>query len=227
MTAPALSQLKFIAVEGPIGVGKTTLTRRLADHLGARPLLEAPERNPFLEDFYKDAARWALPTQLAFLMDRVREFENLLQADLFAPQTVADFMFEKDDIFARLNLTDEEYRLYRQVACQVTGHVPHPDLVIYLQAPVAALKTRVSERKRRYEQMVSASYLERLSRAYAEFFHHYSAAPLLIINTDQIDFAHRDADFAFLVERLSAGVRGRCFLNLATIDDLAHLGARH
>lgn len=226
MSGAALTDLRFIAVEGPIGVGKTTLTRRLATYLGARPLLEAPERNPFLEDFYRDAARWALPTQLAFLMDRVREFERLLQADLFTPQTVADFMFEKDDIFARLTLTDEEYRLYRQVAAQVIGHVPRPDLVIYLQAPVAALRARVTERGHRHEQTVSTDYLEQLSRAYAEFFHHYSAAPLLIINTDQIDFAHRDADFELLVERLTAGIRGRCFLNLATIDDLARLAAR-
>lgn len=204
----------FIAIEGPIGVGKSTLAHRLADRFGARRLLEAPERNPFLPAFYEDPERFALPTQLSFLLDRVREFAALRQSDLFTPLTVSDHMFEKNEIFARLNLSDEEYRLYREVADRVTGELPGPDLVIYLQAPVAALKARVAERGLPYEASVSETYLERLSSAYVEFFYHYVASPLLIVNTDEIDFAHRDADFELMVERIEAGVSGRMFFNL-------------
>lgn len=220
MSRDGLEALRYVAVEGPIGVGKTTLTRRLAEVLGAQPLFEAPERNPFLQSFYADPARWALPTQLSFLMDRVREFERLRQADLFAPRTVADFMFEKDDIFARLTLTEDEYRLYREVAAHVTGEMPTPDLVIYLRAPVSVLQARVAERGIPHERAVNAEYLARLSRAYVAFFHDYTDAPLIILNTDSVDFANRHADFDRLLAHLANGVRGRSLVDLSAGREL-------
>ena len=211
---PMNRSYRYIAIEGPIGVGKSTLAQRLASRFGGHALLEAPERNPFLASFYRDPARHALATQLSFLMERVHELAKLRQPDMFAPLVVADHIFEKDEIFARLNLSDEEFKLYRQIADLAALDLPKPDLVIYLQAPVNELKRRVHKRGRDYESNLTDAYLERLSAAYVDFFYHFHGAPLLIVNTNAVDFANRDRDFEMLLQQLETGVSGRSYLNL-------------
>ncbi len=209
-----LGQCRYVVVEGPIGAGKTSLARQLAEHLAADPLLEEPEDNPFLGRFYADMPRYALPTQLTFLFQRVDQLRTLAQLDLFRRPTIADFLLDKDPLFARLNLTDDEYALYARIYRHLEPQVPTPDLVIYLQAPVDTLLARVRQRGVRFEQAIPDEYLARLADAYARFFYAYEAAPLLIINSERLDFVHDPAHFRMLLDRI-ANLRGqREFFNL-------------
>jgi deoxyguanosine kinase len=210
--------LRYIAIEGPIGAGKTSLAKRLATALEFELVLENAEENPFLERFYRDPIANALPTQLHFLFQRARQAQDMRQADLFAAGCIADFLLEKDRIFARLNLPDEEYRLYEQVYQGLALDAPQPDLVVYLQAPVEVLIERVQRRGIGYEQGMRPDYLRRLSEAYMDFFHRYDAGPLLIVNAAAIDPVHRDADFKDLFERIQAGTGGRQYYNPVPVD---------
>ena len=203
----------FIVVEGPIGVGKTSLARRLAEDFGSELLLEGPEDNPFLERFYQDPRQAALPTQLYFLMQRVRQMQELKQGDIFSPVRVADFLIEKDYLFAQLTLDRQELDLYEQVYAHMTIDAPTPDLVVYLQAPVEVLLERVARRGRNYERMIEASYLQRLCDAYAGFFYHYEDAPLLIVNATDIDLVNSDEDYRQLFERIKSVRSGRHYFN--------------
>lgn len=203
-----LSKYRYIVVEGPIGAGKTSLAQRLAEHGGAQTLLEKPQDNPFLARFYQDQARYALPTQLFFLFQRINEVRDLSQMDLFKARTVADYLFDKDTLFARLNLSDDEFKLYQSIYQSLVPQAPAPDLVIYLQASTDALIERVQRRGLRYERNISDDYLTRLSRSYGEFFHHYDDAPLLVVNSDNLNFVDNADDFDLLLERIGK-MRGR------------------
>lgn len=205
--------LSYIVVEGPIGVGKTSLARRLAETFDAELMLEAPEENPFLERFYQDPKGAALPTQLFFLMQRVRQLEALRQGELFTPVRVADFLVEKDRLFAQVTLDDAEHSLYQQVYGQLTLDAPRPDLVIYLQAPVDVLMERVARRGRHYERLIDSAYLHRLSEAYAGFFYHYDDAPLLIVNASGIDWVNREEDYRQLLDFVRTMGPGRHYFN--------------
>ncbi len=202
-----------IVIEGPIGVGKTTLALRLADTLGGEALMEKPQDNPFLEKFYADPAANALPTQLSFLLQRVQQLRVFAQRDLFAPLRVVDFMLEKDRLFAQLTLSSDELALYEQVYSHLAGRPPIPDLVIYLQAPVTVLRERIASRGIPSETGMEPAYLESLVAAYTHFFYHYDAAPLVIVNAAEIDLAHGDEDYLQLVEQLQTIKKGRHYLN--------------
>jgi deoxyadenosine/deoxycytidine kinase len=197
-----LSRYRYLVVEGPIGAGKTSLTRKLAERLGAETLLENAGDNPFLPRFYQEPKRFALPTQLHFLFDRARQLRELAQGDLFRAGTVSDFLIDKDMLFARMNLDDDEFELYQKVYADLAPQASTPDLVIYLQAPVDALQERVRRRGIEFEQGMDAGYLQRLANSYSEFFHRYDAAPLLIVNTTNLNFAESAADFELLLERI-------------------------
>jgi deoxyadenosine/deoxycytidine kinase len=197
-----LEKLRYVVVEGPIGAGKTSLTHRLANHLNAGTLLEEPQSNPFLARFYQDPRRHALATQLFFLIQRAQQVADLKQLDLFSRPTVSDFLFEKDALFARLNLSDEELALYQQVYRHLTPQVTTPDLVIYLQASTPTLIDRVRRRGMDYEQSISEGYLTRLSEAYSRFFYEFAAAPLLIVNSDRLNFVDDPGDFDLLLRRI-------------------------
>ena len=209
----AARDFRYIVVEGPIGVGKTTLAKRLAGSLGGEALLEAPGDNPFLPRFYQDPRTNALPTQLSFLFQRVRQLEGIRQSDLFAPVRVGDFMIEKDRLFAELTLDADELALYYQVYERIAGAAMTPDRVIYLQAPVDVLLARIAARGIAYEEDMDPRYLDRVVAAYTHFFHHYAAAPLVIVNAAEIDFAHGDADYAQLFDLLQSISGGRHYLN--------------
>ncbi len=204
---------RYIVIEGPIGVGKTTLTRRVAESLGGELLLEAAEENPFLERFYENPRHAALPTQLHFLFQRVRQLEPLNQADLFRPLCIADFLLEKDRLFAHLNLDEHERELYDQIWATLSPRAPAPDLVVYLQAPVPVLMERIARRARPCESRLDGDYLERLSAAYLDFFHHYSGAPVLIVNAAEANFERSDADYTALLQEIADRPRGRRYFN--------------
>jgi deoxyguanosine kinase len=193
---------KYIVVEGPIGVGKTTLARRIAADFGARLMLEQPQENPFLEKFYRDSARHALPTQLFFLFQRVNQLRDLGQADLFNGPLVSDFLLDKDPIFARLTLGDDELNLYRQLYDHLTPQAPVPDLVIYLQAQPETLIDRVKKRGVAMESGISEDYLVRLCESYSRFFYHYDSAPLLIVNAEHLNPVASDEDFNLLLAHI-------------------------
>ena len=207
-------RLRYIAIEGPIGAGKTTLARRLAEQLDAETVLEQPGENPFLARFYLDMARYALPTQLFFLFQRVRQLEPLAQADMFGRPVIADFLIDKDPLFARATLSADELVLYQKIYDAVRPQSPVPDLVVYLQARPTTLIERVRKRAAGYERGVSEDYLALLAESYARFFHHYSDAPLLIVNSENLNFVARDADFNLLVDRLLAMKSRREFFSL-------------
>lgn len=210
--------LGYIVVEGPIGVGKTTLARRLADSFGSDLILEGADENPFLERFYEDPRGAALQTQLFFLFQRVRQIEQLQQSDLFAPVRVADFLIEKDRLFAELTLDSEEFKLYEQVYQHMAVSGPRPDLVVYLQAPIDVLRKRIAERGRAYERSLDPNYLHRLSESYMEFFHRYDASPLLIVNAAEIDFANRTSDYELLLEQIRKIRSGRHYFNPGPLE---------
>ncbi len=210
-------QRRYIVVEGPIGVGKTSLARRLAESFGCELLLEDAESNPFLARFYQNPRQGALPAQLFFLMQRAQQMQDLRQADLFNPVRVADFLLEKDRLFAQLTLDDDELRLYEQVYERLAIDAPQPDLVVYLQAPVDVLRHRIGRRGIGYEQLMEAGYLPRLVDAYTRFFHNYQEAPLLIVNAAEIDPVHNDDDYARLLERIGRARGGRHYYNPSPI----------
>ena len=214
----ALTIPAYIAVEGPIGIGKTTLTKRLAATFDVQTLLEDAEGNPFLERFYQDRKGTALPTQLYFLFQRIRQLEELRQGELFQRVRIGDFLIEKDPLFARVNLDDDEYRLYQTVYDSVMVDLPKPDLVIYLQAPTQTLHGRVKRRGRACEEGMDADYLERINQAYTQFFYHYNATPLLIVNTEQINLADSLEDYQNLVRQIARTHRGRHYYNPLAIN---------
>jgi deoxyadenosine/deoxycytidine kinase len=209
----ALPDHRYIVIEGPIGVGKTSLARRLAAHLSAELVLEQAEQNPFLERFYSNPRVGAFPAQLHFLFQRAQQLAGLKQADLFAPVRVADYLFDKDRLFARVTLEDAEFALYEQVHSRLAIDAPEPDLVVFLQAPVDVLLERIAKRRIAHEQLIERAYLERLNEAYARFFHDYDAAPLLIVNAAAIDPAGNDADFDDLLGAMQRMKRGRLYYN--------------
>ncbi len=207
MSAKLPEKYRYIVIEGPIGAGKTSLARLLSRHSGGEALLEDPDANPFLPGFYQDRARYALPTQLYFLFQRATQLRALSQPDLFAGNTIADFMIEKDSLFARLTLSDDEYALYRQVYAQLKPQAPAPDLVVYLQASPETLIERVRRRGVAYERAIPDEYLVRLAEIYARFFYQYDAAPVLTVNSDNLNFVDQPGDFDLLLTRI-AGLRG-------------------
>ncbi|MBI4737889.1 MAG: deoxynucleoside kinase [candidate division NC10 bacterium] len=193
---------RYIVVDGPIGVGKTSLVDLLSERLGARKLLEVAEDNPFLPNFYKDSRRYAFQTQLWFLLNRFRQQQELGQFDLFRQTLVADYLFAKDKIFAYLTLEDHELALYERVHALLQVRVPTPDLVIFLQATTDALLQRIAIRGKGYEREIGRKYLDDLNAAYTHFFFHYTASPLLVVNTSDIDFVNRREDFEDLIEKI-------------------------
>ncbi|MEL7539029.1 MAG: deoxynucleoside kinase [Pseudomonadota bacterium] len=209
----ATAQERFIVVEGPIGVGKTELAKKLAEHYDCGALLEQTAENPFLERFYRSGHAAALPTQLFFLFQRAAQIEELKQSDLFRPIRIADFMLDKDRLFASINLDRDEYALYGQVFEKMAIEQPVVDLVVYLQAPVDVLLARIARRGIDYEALIDRVYLEQLSDAYARFFYEYDASPLLIVNAASIDPIHNSDDFGQLVAQIDATSSGRHFFN--------------
>ena len=203
----------YIVVEGPIGVGKTTLARKLAASFGSDLLLEGADENPFLEKFYDNPNAAALPTQLFFLLQRARQLEEMKQEDMFSPVRVADFLIEKDRLFAELTLDSDELELYEQVYKNLTLDAPVPDLVVYLQAPVDVLLERIKKRGLKHERFIEAAYLQRLSDSYIQFFYQYNDAPLLIVNAADIDFSNNDDDYQLLYQRIKQGQSGRNYFN--------------
>ncbi|HJY75338.1 MAG TPA: deoxynucleoside kinase [Burkholderiales bacterium] len=203
-----MDKFRYLVVEGPIGAGKTSLARRLAPRFSAELLLEQPAENPFIARFYQDMARYALPAQLFFLFQRARMVEPLKQPDMFARPTVADFLLDKDLLFARVTLSGDEFALYHKIYEALRPQAPAPDLVVYLQAQPSVLAERVRRRAAAFERGISEEYLALLAESYARFFYHYGAAPVLTVNSDNLNFVERDADFELLVSRIR-GMRSR------------------
>jgi deoxyguanosine kinase len=210
---PAEALHKFIVVEGPIGVGKTSLARRLCESLPAQAVLEQSAQNPFLERFYRNPRAGALPTQLYFLLQRAQQLGALKQADLFSAVRVADYLLEKDRLFARVTLDQDEYALYEQLYAKLDIQAPRPDLVVYLQAPVDVLIERIARRGVEYEQHIERHYLEQLNEAYARFFHEFEAAPLLIVNAASIDPIANQRDYDELLAAIRRMSHGRLYYN--------------
>lgn len=208
-----MSKLDFIVVEGPIGVGKTSLTHRLAESFKSDVLLEGGDDNPFLERFYQDPRSAALQTQLFFLFQRAKQLQELCQADMFRPVRVADFIIEKDRLFAELTLDKDEFNLYQQVYDHVTLDAPKPDLVIYLQAPVDVLLKRVNKRGRPYERDLDVQYLSNIVETYTRFFYDYDQSPLLIVNAADIDLVNNEQDYQLLLEQVNKIECGRHYFN--------------
>ncbi|MDY7545585.1 deoxynucleoside kinase [Glaciimonas sp. CA11.2] len=210
-----LHNYRYVVVEGPIGVGKTTLTQKIAAHIGAQVLLEQPESNPFLEKFYADQSRYALSTQMFFLFQRVNQLRSLSQTDLFdgSSAIVTDFLLDKDPIFANLTLADEELKLYQQLYDHLRPQTPTPDLVIYLQAEPDTLIERIKKRGIPMESGITLDYLKRLCESYSRFFYDYEAAPLLIVSNQHMDLSGNDGDFALLLDRIESMRGKREFFN--------------
>jgi deoxyadenosine/deoxycytidine kinase len=203
----------YIAVEGPIGVGKTTLAQRLAQTFNYQVLLENAQDNPFLERFYQNQKNAALATQLFFLFQRAQQIQDQRQQDIFSPVQVADFLIEKDRLFAQLTLDEDEYQLYEKVYQQLTIEASKPDLVIYLQASVDVLTSRIQNRGVAFEQNISPDYLKAINEAYSEFFLYYDSAPLLIINAEELDMVNRPEDYQKLVDHMLTIRSGRHYFN--------------
>ncbi|ARO87468.1 deoxynucleoside kinase [Nitrosospira lacus] len=197
-----LEKYRHIAIEGPIGVGKTSLAQRMADHLNGTLLLEKPGENPFLEKFYGDISRYALPTQLFFLFQRTNQLQSFAQMDMFTRVMVSDFLLDKDPLFARLTLSDAEYELYQQIYRHLQPQASPPDLVIYLQASPATLIERVKRRGNAFEKNISQEYLWRLAESYTRFFYQYEDAPVMMINSENLNFVDSQEDFDLLLQQL-------------------------
>ncbi|MFQ6606921.1 MAG: deoxynucleoside kinase [Fidelibacterota bacterium] len=210
-----MRNLYSVAIEGVIGVGKTSLARLLADHLDAKLILEKFEENPFLPDFYRDPERYAFQTQLFFLLSRYRQQQEIRQTDMFHKLIISDYMFEKDRLFASLNLDDNEMTLYDSVANLLQRNVIPPDLVIYLQADTTTLMKRIRSRERDFEKAISSDYIDALSQVYNEFFFRYESSPLLIINTNDIDFVNNKNDLEEVIRYIRQPVSGTKFYNPA------------
>ena len=210
---PTEAAHQFIVIEGPIGVGKTSLVRRLCTSLTAEAVLEQADQNPFLERFYRNPRAGALPAQLYFLFQRAKQLASLQQHDMFAPLRIADYLLEKDRLFARVTLDEAEYALYEQVYAKLDVQVQKPDLVVYLQAPVDVLMERIARRGIDFERQIERVYLERLNEAYARFFHEYEASPLLIVNAASIDPINNQADYDELLTAIRRMKRGRLYYN--------------
>ena len=204
---------RYIAIEGPIGVGKTSLTKRLAESFNYELLLEKSEENPFLDRFYENSRQHALSAQLFFLFQRAQQIQELRQEDLFEPVRVADFLIDKDNLFALQNLDADEYELYLKVYKHLIIEAPTPDLVIYLQAPTNILLDRIQKRGVKAEQFIELGYLENLNLAYTEFFHYYHKSPLLIVNSAEIDLVSNDGDYQRLVDYILSHPTGTNYFN--------------
>ncbi len=204
---------RYIAIEGPIGVGKSSLARMLGERFEVEPVFEPVEENPFLESFYRDPAAFAFQAHMFFLVSRYKQLSALTQTDLFRGVTICDYIMERDLIFAKLNLDDSEYRLYIEIYHQLVKQVPTPDLAVYLQADTLTLMKRISRRNRDAERGVAEEYIERVNRAFNEFFFNYRGGPLLIINTSNIDFVSNEEDFEKLVKKVRSDIQGVEFFN--------------
>jgi len=211
--AASLQRFRYVVIEGPIGVGKSSLARKLAAHLGADLLLEQPDDNPFLSRFYGDMPGYAFQTQLFFLFQRLKQMQAVAQPGMFSSAIVGDFLFAKDSLFARLTLSDDEFRLYSQMYAQLAPQVREPDLVIWLQASPETLLQRIRRRAIGMELGISADYLQRLCDAYVEYFHAYEGAPVFAIGTEHFNPVDRAADFDLLLQRLAAFKGRREFFN--------------
>ena len=204
---------RYVAIEGVIGVGKTSLARLLAERFRARLVLEEPEANPFLPDFYKDPRRYAFQTQMFFLISRYKDLRDRVHPDLFHEGIVADYLFQKDRIFANLNLSDRELMLYDAIAPQLESEVPAPDLVVYLQASPERIVERIQQRGRTYEKLMDPKYTATLAEAYNYFFFHFRDAPLLVVNTDEMNFVDRTNDLEDLISRIVSHREGVAYVN--------------
>ena len=203
----------FVAIEGPIGVGKTTLARKLASTFNSDLVLEAAEENPFLEKFYRDPKSVALPTQLYFLFQRIKQLQEIRQSDMFTPSRIADYLMDKDRLFARVTLDTDELHLYEQVYANLTLDTPIPDLVIYLQAPVKVLQDRIRTRGRQSEDPISLEYLQQINEAYTSYFHYYDKSPLLIVNASGLDLVSNENDYQQLLDRILSTRSGKHYFN--------------
>jgi deoxyguanosine kinase len=204
---------RYIVVEGPIGVGKTSLVKKLSDSFGSETLLEKAEENPFIVRFYQNPRQYALSTQLYFLLQRAQQVQSFRQIDLFQNSHIADFMIDKDRLFAELTLTSDELQLYQQIYRHMTIDAPQPDLVIYLQAPVEVLRGRITRRGIDYEQQIKNDYLSRLSEIYTRFFYDYDESPLLTVNTQSIDLINSEQDYQALLDEINNIRSGRHYFN--------------
>ena len=207
------TRARYIAIEGPIGVGKSSFAKLIAENYGAEPIFEVVEENPFLEKFYINRSSYAFQTQIFFLMSRYRQLADLSQADLFDRVTVCDYLLQRDLVFARLNLTEDELSLYLDIFRALLRKVAKPDLVVYLQADTGRLMERIKERGRKMEMSVEKSYIDQVNHAFNEYFFNYKEGPLLIINTNQINFVKNESDLTNLLIKIDSDIRGVEFFN--------------
>lgn len=208
-----IERIRFIAIEGVIGIGKTSLARLLVKKMGGTPVLEVVEENPFLVKFYEDRKSYAFQTQIFFLLSRYKQLKHFLQMDLFYERLISDYLFEKDKIFAYLNLSDDELILYEHIIQFMIKEIPKPDLVVYLQANPDTIMARIKERDRPYERGISKEYLEDLNEAYNRFFFHYDDSPLLIVNANEIDFIKNESHLSEIVKAINHPIKGTRYLS--------------